>query len=255
MPHPREVEIPVAPVHGGTLSPRWADPGRSCVGWMLLLCPSPPLSLFCVPHPTVTACPPALPSQVLTVDDDAQQEGNEEEEDGTHQSHAEPGELAVSVVPPACLAPELPACGKARKVGRARVLLAIPLPCHLPARLAEVWLGTSRPLVPGVLVGPLSGPRALRGKLPHHPAPRPAAAPGGPVDRGVCTNPQAGTEAIPGRRGAGPLLVWWVLGAWRCLGLLTLEDGVAELSLQESKRGWHHGEHAVGTRRWLGRDP
>ena len=128
---------------------------------MLLLCPSPPLSLFCVPHPTVTACPPALPARVLTVDDDAQQEGNEEEEDGTHQSHAEPGELAVSVVPPACLAPKLPACGKARKAGRARVLLAIPLPCHLPAWLAELWLGTSRPLVPGVLVGPLSGPTTL----------------------------------------------------------------------------------------------
>lgn len=107
------------------------------------LCPPPPLSWFCVPHPMVTAHPPSLPAWALTVDDNAQQEGDEEEEDGTHQSHAEPGELAVGAVPPACLAPELPACGKARKAGRARVLLAIPLPCHLPAQLADPWLGTS----------------------------------------------------------------------------------------------------------------
>lgn len=121
---------------------------------------SPSEQVLC-PHPTVTASPPALPTRALTVDDDAQQESDEKEEDGAHQSHAEPGELAVSAVPPACLAPELLACGRARKAGRAGMLLAIPPPCHLPARLAEPRLVTSRPLLLGVLVGPLGGPRAL----------------------------------------------------------------------------------------------
>lgn len=77
------------------------------------------------------------------MDDDAQKKGNEEEEDNAHQSHAEPGELAVGAVSPAFLAPERLACRRARKVGRARVLLTIPPPCHLPAQLAEPQLGTS----------------------------------------------------------------------------------------------------------------
>lgn len=115
--------------------------------------------------------PPALTAWALTVDDDAQQEGDEEEEDGTHQSHAKPGELAVSTVLPACLTPELRTCGKARKAGRARVLLAIPPRCFLPAWLAEPWLDMSQPLVPRVLVGPLSNPRALQGTCPTTPLP------------------------------------------------------------------------------------
>lgn len=56
-----EAEIPLAPVHGGTLSPRWAEIARSCAGWVPSLCPSPPLSWFCGPHPMVTSCPSAHP--------------------------------------------------------------------------------------------------------------------------------------------------------------------------------------------------
>lgn len=123
----------------------------------LVLCP--------LPHS------PALPAWALTVDDDAQQEGDEEEEDGAHQSHAKPGELAVSTVLPACLPPELLTCGKVRKAGRARVLLAVPPRCFLPAWLAEPWLDVSQPLVPGVLVGPLISPRALQGTCPTTPLP------------------------------------------------------------------------------------
>jgi len=36
----------------------------------------PPLSWFCVPHPMITARPLALPDRALTMDDDAQQEGD-----------------------------------------------------------------------------------------------------------------------------------------------------------------------------------
>lgn len=68
--------------------------------------------------PPLCSFPPSelvLRAHALTVDNDAQQEGDEEDEDCAHQSHAEPGELEVSTEPPACLPPELLACGRQGK--------------------------------------------------------------------------------------------------------------------------------------------
>lgn len=195
---------------GVTLSPHGQTPG----------CPSPPPGRFRVPTPVTAA-----PSWALTVDDDAEQEGDEEEQDDAHQGHAEPGELAVGAVPPAHLCPELPAWRR----GQGSAAGPFPTPCPAGSALA----GLVPPPVPAVLMCPQAAPEPAR----------PSCSPPGRC--GVCTNPQAGTEAVPARCGAAPILVRRVLHA-RCRpGLLALENGVAELGLWDSERGWHPGDPRV----------
>lgn len=199
LPHPTDMEIPLAPVHGVTLSPQRADP------WV-------PLS-HSEPVPPPQSQPP--PSSALTVDDDAEQEGDEEDQDDAHESHAEPGELAVGAVPPTHLCPELLAW---RRGQRAELL------SHAPFSQPGWFFPSACPL--GANVSP-SIPRA------------PLLQPHG---QGVCTNPQGGTEAVPAWCGAGPILVRRMLHARCCPGLLALENGVAELGLWDSEREWHPGD-------------
>lgn len=115
--------------------------------------------------------PPLSLRTALTVDDDAQQEGDEEEENGAHQSHAEPGEPAVRTVLPARLHPELPAWGGRGEWAEQGAAMS-PALCHPLSPALRPQGASSSPRIPTPPQG-----------APH------GWAPGGPTDTGACTNP------------------------------------------------------------------
>lgn len=202
LPHPTDMELPFAPVHGVTLSPQRAEPGIPSV------CPWPTLSRFCAPHRSHSH-PPARHSRWMTMPSRRAMRK-------IRMMLIRATQSQVNLQSARNLQPTCPqSCWPGGEDNGQSRGAAEPNP-HLPARLPQPRLGTSPLLVPAALMCPQG-------------VPEPTTRSCSPTDSGVCTNPQAGTEAVPAWCGAGPILVWFHA---RCRpGLLALKNGVAELGL------------------------